>query len=78
VPAFNARNALPPNLSLAEMDRLVRATSLRRYPPVPTAVGFCMLMTRHAIEEVGERPRFRLAGAAVLQVFRYPGRAFCG
>jgi len=53
VPAFNARNALPPNVDLAEMDRLVQATSLRRYPPMPTAVGFCMLMTRRVIEEVG-------------------------
>ena len=53
VPAFNERNVRPPNVSLAEMDRLVQTTSLRRYPPVPTAVGFCMLMTRRAIEEVG-------------------------
>lgn len=53
VPAFNERNALPPNVTLEEMDRWVQSTSLRRYPPVPTAVGFCMLMTRRAIDEVG-------------------------
>jgi len=38
VPGFNEKNALPPNLSLTDMDLLVQQTSLRRYPPVPTAV----------------------------------------
>ena len=53
VPGFNQYNDLPPGMSLAEMDALVQRTSLRRYPPVPTAVGFCMLITRRALEDVG-------------------------
>ncbi len=53
VPGFNEKNTLPPGMSVADMDRLVQRTSLRRYPRVPTAVGFCMLMTRRAIDDVG-------------------------
>jgi GT2 family glycosyltransferase len=53
VPGFNQKNVLPPNTTLVDMDRLVQQTSLRRYPRTPTVVGFCMLMTRQAIENVG-------------------------
>jgi GT2 family glycosyltransferase/2-polyprenyl-3-methyl-5-hydroxy-6-metoxy-1,4-benzoquinol methylase len=53
VPNFNEINQLPQGLSIAEMDQLVQRTSLRRYPRVPTVVGFCMLITRRAIREVG-------------------------
>ena len=53
VPGSSQKNALPPGMALPDMDRLVQQTSLRRYPRVPAVVGFCMLMTRRAIEDVG-------------------------
>ena len=53
VPNGNENNALPPGMSVDGMDRLVERTSLRRYPRVPTVVGFCMLMTREALDVVG-------------------------
>ncbi len=53
VPRVNEKNALPAGLTVEAMDRLVADTSMRRYPRAPTVVGFCMLMTRKAIDEVG-------------------------
>ncbi len=53
VPQFNAKNVLDGRTSIAEMARRVARTSLRRYPRIPTAVGFCMLVTREALERVG-------------------------
>jgi glycosyltransferase involved in cell wall biosynthesis len=50
---MNQPNSLPPTMSVADMDLLVQRTSLRRYPRIPTAVGFCMLMSREAIQAVG-------------------------
>ncbi|MFO1413947.1 MAG: glycosyltransferase [Burkholderiales bacterium] len=54
VPHFNASNVLPHNYSIVDMDDLVQRTSLRRYPRTPTAIGYCMLMTRAAINAVGK------------------------
>jgi GT2 family glycosyltransferase/glycosyltransferase involved in cell wall biosynthesis len=53
VPSVNEPNAHPAELSVEAMDALVQRTSLRRYPRVPTVVGFCMLLTRRAIDDVG-------------------------
>lgn len=53
VPQMNVKNPLKPGLTADDMARLVAGTSLRRYPRVPTAVGFCMLVTREVIDNVG-------------------------
>lgn len=53
VPQFNQKNLLPPGLSVNDYARWVALTSLRRYPRVPTAVGFCLLVTREVIDAVG-------------------------
>jgi GT2 family glycosyltransferase len=53
VPCANEPNAQPAHLTVEAMDALVQRTSLRRYPRVPTVVGFCMLLTRRAIDDVG-------------------------
>jgi GT2 family glycosyltransferase/glycosyltransferase involved in cell wall biosynthesis len=53
VPRMNEKNALPAGMTVTDMDRLVARSSLHRYPRVPTVVGFCMLMTRESIDNVG-------------------------
>ncbi|MBI5575333.1 MAG: glycosyltransferase [Deltaproteobacteria bacterium] len=53
VPQMNMKNLLKPGVTADDMARLVAGTSLRRYPKVPTAVGFCMLVTREVIDDVG-------------------------
>jgi len=53
VPQMNMKNTLKPGTSVDDMARLVAETSLHRYPRVPTAVGFCMLVTREVILRVG-------------------------
>lgn len=53
MPHHNAPGPLPRGQTLASMDRLVEKTSMRRYPRVPTVVGFCMLITRRALDAVG-------------------------
>ena len=44
---------LPMGVTVDEMDRITEETSDRAYPSVPCSIGFCMLMTRKAIAEVG-------------------------
>lgn len=53
VPQLNKKNILKTGISVDDMARLVAETSLRRYPRVPTAVGYCMLATREVIDHVG-------------------------
>ncbi len=53
VPRFLEDNPLPAGFDVERMAGLVRRTSLRLYPAIPTAVGFCMWMARAAIREVG-------------------------
>lgn len=53
VPQMNEKNILKPGISVDDMARLIAETSLRRYPRVPTAVGYCMLVTREVIDHVG-------------------------
>ncbi len=54
VPKLNEKNVLPEGMDVESMDRLVQSTSLRRYPRAPTVVGFCMLMTREALDAIGQ------------------------
>ncbi|MDD5308934.1 MAG: methyltransferase domain-containing protein [Deltaproteobacteria bacterium] len=53
VPQMNRKNLLPEGMTVAGMARLVAGSSLRRYPLVPAAVGYCMLVTRKVIDDVG-------------------------
>jgi GT2 family glycosyltransferase/glycosyltransferase involved in cell wall biosynthesis len=46
-------NALPAGHTVASFARLVEERSTRLSPEIPTGVGFCLFMTREAIEEVG-------------------------
>jgi GT2 family glycosyltransferase len=44
---------VPGTLGLAALDRLFAATNARRAVDIPTAVGFCMLIRRACLDEVG-------------------------
>lgn len=46
-------NRLPSGHDVEGFARLVERHSKRRYPRVPTAVGFCMLVKRAALVEIG-------------------------
>lgn len=53
VPGLNDKKVLPATRSVADIDRLVEKTSLRRYPRVPAVVASCMLITRRTIDDIG-------------------------
>lgn len=53
VPNWLQDNELPQNLSLDEYAELIEKISLKQYPILPTAVGFCMLITRESLELIG-------------------------
>ena len=53
VPAFNAPNELPAGVSVDDFAGLVARASPRAYPRLPTAVGFCMLITRETLDRIG-------------------------
>jgi GT2 family glycosyltransferase len=46
-------NPLPPGRSAGDVDALAREVNAGRAVEVPTGVGFCMLLTRGALEAVG-------------------------
>jgi len=51
LPAFCRSNPLPINLD--EVARIIAATGKADYPEIPTAVGFCMAISRAAIIQLG-------------------------
>ena len=53
VPVPFADNPLPGGYEDEDMARLIAAVSLRVRPEAPTGVGFCMYVTRTALEAVG-------------------------
>ena len=53
VPQLNGNNQLPEGKTLQEMAELLAQSASCAYPRVPTVVGFCMLMTREAIDRIG-------------------------
>jgi GT2 family glycosyltransferase/glycosyltransferase involved in cell wall biosynthesis len=53
VPQFNADHQLPAGMTAEEMAAQVEVCSRRDYPRIPTAVGFCMLITRRTINRLG-------------------------
>lgn len=46
-------NEMPPGLSVAEVDQAARLANAGQSVEIPTGVGFCMLITRRALESVG-------------------------
>lgn len=53
VPEFLQDNPLPEGYSVEEMGRLVEKCSIRRYPRISVAVGFCMYIKRQVLNEIG-------------------------
>lgn len=53
VPNFCEDNELPLHLSLNQYAEVIEKTSLKMYPDIPTAVGFCMYIKRSVISEIG-------------------------
>jgi len=52
-PFASGQGRLPGTLGLAELDRVFAATNAGRSIDLPTAVGFCMLIRRDCLREVG-------------------------
>jgi len=46
-------NPLPTGMTIEEMGRLVARYSARLYPPMPFLNGFCLLIRREVIKEIG-------------------------
>lgn len=53
VPKFLQDNVLPCGYDPEKMGALVEHCSIRRYPRVTVAVGFCMFIKREVIEKIG-------------------------
>lgn len=53
VPVMGEANRLPEGMSVEGFAALVAEVSPRSYPRLPTAVGFCMLITRQTLDRVG-------------------------
>ena len=52
-PRIAVSNELPAGVSLQELDAIFASVNAGRYVEIPTGVGFCMLMSRAAINAVG-------------------------
>lgn len=53
VPEFLKDNPLPEGYSVDDMAELVEACSIRRYPRISVAVGFCMYIKREVLNCIG-------------------------
>ncbi|XOQ47661.1 MAG: hypothetical protein ACFWUM_01950 [Eubacteriales bacterium] len=53
IPNFCQDNQMPDNINIDEFADLVEKCSLRQYPQIPVAVGFCMFIKREVIDLVG-------------------------
>lgn len=53
VPQPFEENLLPSSMSAAEFGALIERVSAREYPRLPTGVGFCLLIRRAALDDVG-------------------------
>ena len=54
VPSPLEDNALPEGYDVDRFAALIASVSLEIFPEVPTGVGFCMLITRRALDAVGD------------------------
>ena len=53
IPVFGHDNKLPKNLSIKQISEVVEKYSLKKYPQIPVAVGFCMYIKREVIAKIG-------------------------
>jgi GT2 family glycosyltransferase/glycosyltransferase involved in cell wall biosynthesis len=53
IPRFCMDNELPADFDVNSLAQLVDHLSLRTYPALPTAVGFCMYVKREVLKEIG-------------------------
>lgn len=53
VPLFCEENRLPEGMSVDEAGEIVEKCSLRKYPRITVANGFCMLIKREVIQKIG-------------------------
>jgi GT2 family glycosyltransferase len=53
VPLMNGDNPIPDGLGVERFGALVESVAARRYPRLPVAVGFCMLIRRPALQRLG-------------------------
>jgi len=52
-PRFVKNNQLPKDWSLEELDKLFAEINVDQFVEIPTAVGFCMYITRQCLHQVG-------------------------
>lgn len=53
IPDFCQENTVPYGLSIDEYAQVIQRCSLRKYPRITVAVGFCMYIKREVIDTVG-------------------------
>lgn len=53
VPNFCEENTLPEGMSVDQMAAIVEGCSMRKYPRITVAHGFCMLVKREVIQTIG-------------------------
>ena len=53
VPKFLQENSLPDGFTLGQYAQLIEMVSLRSYPRIPVANGFCMYIKREVLEKIG-------------------------
>lgn len=53
VPEFLKENQLPPGFTLEHYANLIETVSLRAYPRIPVANGFCMYIKREVFDRIG-------------------------
>lgn len=53
VPVFCEENKLPENIDAEKMGRIVEHCSMKKYPRISVAHGFCMLVKREVINLIG-------------------------
>jgi GT2 family glycosyltransferase/glycosyltransferase involved in cell wall biosynthesis len=53
VPAWLEANEIPTGQTLESFAELIESKSLRKYPRIPTAVGFCMYIKQEVLNKIG-------------------------
>ena len=53
IPNFCEENSMPLGFDVEKLDSLVERVSLKRYPKLPTCVGFCTYIKRELLNKVG-------------------------
>jgi len=53
IPQFLKENTIPEGYSIDSFAKFIEDISLRYYPEIPTAVGYCMYIKRILLEKIG-------------------------